>query len=103
MGTQPCSTSFYFHSVYLLFLTRHLRLVEFSRIFSFESFCGKTMNDEILTIRELAAYLKLTEKTAYRLAANGKLPGFKVGGSWRFRKADLDNWIAVQKYDEGTK
>jgi excisionase family DNA binding protein len=37
------------------------------------------MDDEILTLKEVAEYLKLAEKTAYRLAAEGKLPGFKVG------------------------
>jgi len=54
------------------------------------------MNDEILTIKEVAEYLKLGEKTAYRLAADGKLPGFKVGGSWRFKKQQLDAWISKQ-------
>ncbi len=55
------------------------------------------MNDEILTLKEIAKYLKLVEKTAYRLAAEGKLPGFKVGGSWRFKKADIETWISEQK------
>jgi len=55
------------------------------------------MYNEILTLKELAEYLKLTEKTAYRLAAEGKLPGFKVGGSWRFKKADIEQWIESQK------
>ncbi|QSX36178.1 methylation-associated defense system helix-turn-helix domain-containing protein MAD1 [Shewanella sedimentimangrovi] len=55
------------------------------------------MSDQILTLKEVAEYLKLTEKTAYRLVSEGKLPGFKVGGSWRFRYADLDAWIDVQK------
>ena len=54
------------------------------------------MNDEILTLKEVAEYLKLAEKTAYRLAAEGKLPGFKVGGSWRFRKSQLEAWISEQ-------
>jgi len=54
------------------------------------------MNDEILTLKEVAEYLKLAEKTAYRLAAEGKLPGFKVGGSWRFQKADIKTWIDAQ-------
>ncbi len=44
------------------------------------------MTEEILTLKEVTAYLKLAEKTAYRLAAEGKLPGFKVGGSWRFKR-----------------
>lgn len=55
------------------------------------------MGDEILTVKEVASYLKLAEKTAYRLAGEGKLPGFKVGGSWRFRKADLQSWIEQKK------
>ena len=50
--------------------------------------------DEILTIDEVAAYLKAGKRTVYRLAANGKLPAFKLGGTWRFRRGDLDNWIA---------
>ena len=54
-------------------------------------------DDEIFTIKEVAAYLKLAEKTAYRLASEGKLPGFKVGGSWRFRKSEIDRWIVEQE------
>jgi len=53
--------------------------------------------DEILTLKEVAKYLKLAEKTAYRLAAEGKIPGFKVGGSWRFKKEDIINWIEDRK------
>lgn len=55
------------------------------------------MNDQILTLKEVAAYLRLAEKTAYRLASEGKLPGFKVGGSWRFKQEDLAAWIDKQK------
>ena len=55
------------------------------------------MTDEILTLKEVAEYLKLAEKTAYRLAAEGKLPGFKVGGSWRFKQQDIAAWIEDQK------
>ncbi|MFT6217308.1 MAG: excisionase family DNA binding protein [Cycloclasticus pugetii] len=58
---------------------------------------GKTMSDEIMTLKEVADYLKLAEKTAYRLAAEGKLPGFKVGGSWRFKREDVLKWIEEQK------
>ena len=59
------------------------------------------MNDEILTLKEVAEYLKLAEKTAYRLAAEGKLPGFKVGGSWRFKEADIERWIEENKKTKG--
>jgi len=55
------------------------------------------MKDDILTIREVAELLKLAEKTVYRLAADGELPGFKVGGSWRFRKTEIDRWIKQQE------
>ena len=54
------------------------------------------MDTDILTVREVAAYLKIKEKTAYRLAAEGKIPGFKVGGSWRFRQRDIESWIKTQ-------
>ncbi|CDU01612.1 methylation-associated defense system helix-turn-helix domain-containing protein MAD1 [Vibrio coralliirubri] len=55
------------------------------------------MTDQILTLQEVAEYLKLAEKTAYRLASEGKLPGFKVGGAWRFKREDLEAWIEEQK------
>lgn len=55
------------------------------------------MADQILTLKEVAAYLKLAEKTAYKLAAAGKLPGFKVGGSWRFKSEDIESWIEQNK------
>jgi excisionase family DNA binding protein len=61
------------------------------------------MTDEILTLKEVASYLKLAEKTAYRLAAEGKLPGFKVGGSWRFKSEDIEQWIHEQKLSNKDK
>jgi len=50
----------------------------------------------ILTIRDIAAYLKVTERTIYRLAAAQKIPAFKVGGTWRFSRIDIDTWIKQQ-------
>lgn len=50
--------------------------------------------DEILTIDEVAAYLKVGKRTVYRLASSGKIPAFKLGGTWRFRRAELAQWIA---------
>ena len=50
----------------------------------------------ILTIKEVADYLKVTERTIYRLAAAKQIPAFKVGGSWRFSRADIDDWIKQQ-------
>ena len=46
------------------------------------------MKDEILTIGELAAYRLVSEK---------KIPGFKIGGSWRFRRNEINAWIKAQE------
>lgn len=53
-------------------------------------------NDDIMTVKELADYLKIAEKTAYRFASEGKVPGFKVGSAWRFKKEEIDAWIKRQ-------
>jgi len=50
----------------------------------------------ILTFDELAAYLKIGKRTLYGLTAKGEIPAFKVGGVWRFRRGEIDQWIADQ-------
>jgi excisionase family DNA binding protein len=50
-----------------------------------------------MTVRDIAAVLNVDEKTIYRLAQKGDLPGFKVSGSWRFRRSDLEAWIEEKK------
>lgn len=52
------------------------------------------MAPEILTVEEVARLLHLHAMTVYRLAKEGKLPGFKVGGRWRFRRDTLEAWMA---------
>ena len=52
--------------------------------------------NEILTIKQVALYLRVTDRTIYRLAAAKKIPAFKVGGMWRFSRGDIDGWIAQQ-------
>lgn len=54
---------------------------------------------DILTIAEGAEYRKVAERTLYRLAAAMKIPAFKVGGTWRFLRADIDQWIKHQTAD----
>ncbi len=51
------------------------------------------MDGDIRMIRDVAEYLKLNEKTAYRHAAEGRNPGFNVGGAWR---GEIDKWIERQ-------
>jgi excisionase family DNA binding protein len=55
------------------------------------------MPDSILTLPEVAALLKVAEKTVYTMAQRGQLPAFKVRGQWRFKRFDLDQWIEDQK------
>jgi excisionase family DNA binding protein len=47
----------------------------------------------VLTIEELAAYLKIPKSTLYKLVRDGKIPSQKVGRHWRFRKAAVDQWL----------
>ncbi len=51
---------------------------------------------DILTLKQVADFLKVTERTIYRLAAAKKIPAFKVGGTWRFLRGDIDQWIKKQ-------
>ena len=52
-----------------------------------------TPTDEVLTLEELAAYLKVSETTAYTLVRGGEIPGRKVGREWRFLKARVTHWL----------
>lgn len=55
---------------------------------------GTTDSDgEILTLDEVAVFLKAGKRTVYRSAQNGDIPAFKVGGTWRFRRSELERWI----------
>ena len=54
------------------------------------------MADQILTVKEVAEYLKVNERTVYRMATACKIPAFKVGGSWRFELVELEQWIKKQ-------
>jgi len=51
---------------------------------------------EIFTLDEVAAYLRVSKRTVFRLASRGKIPAFKLGGTWRFRRAKLDQRIAIR-------
>lgn len=52
--------------------------------------------ENIMTVKEVADYLRVNQRTVYRLAVEGKLPGFKVGATWRFKRSDIDGWITAQ-------
>jgi excisionase family DNA binding protein len=51
---------------------------------------------DILTIRQLAEYLMVSEKTVYRMLDRNQLPGMRIGSQWRFRKHDIDAWLTEE-------
>jgi len=53
----------------------------------------KKAADSVMTVDELAAYLKIPKSTLYKLAQEGKVPGQKVGRHWRFHKDAVDAWL----------
>ena len=51
------------------------------------------MSDEIMTIEEVAAYLRLKPQTIYTWAQEGKIPAAKLGNQWRFKRSVIDRWF----------
>jgi len=56
--------------------------------------------DEVLTIEELASYLKIAKSTLYKLVREGKVPSQKIGRHWRFRKRAIDHWLEEVRANE---
>lgn len=56
-------------------------------------------NDEIMTVEDVARYLKLKPQTIYKWVQSGKIPAAKFGKEWRFKKSLIDKWIDA-KFDE---
>ena len=50
----------------------------------------------IMTVRELADYLRVHPSTIYRLLRHGTLPTFRVGSDWRFSREAIDRWPLAQ-------
>ena len=57
---------------------------------------GPIEQEVIMTITEVADYLKIAPSTIYRLARQGKVPGRKIGGNWRFSRRVIDDWLFAQ-------
>ena len=54
------------------------------------------VKNEVMTVQEVAEYLRLSEMTIYRLAQESRIPGLKIGRSWRFKKELIDEWFRHQ-------
>jgi PTS system nitrogen regulatory IIA component len=50
----------------------------------------------LLTLKQVADHLQLSERTLYRLLQRGELPGRKIGGQWRFRLSEIDYWLDMR-------
>jgi excisionase family DNA binding protein len=55
------------------------------------------LEEAFFTVQELAQYLRMKPITIYKHASKGKLPAFKVGATWRFKKSSIDKWIEKQE------
>lgn len=51
------------------------------------------MEDDILTIEEVAKYLRVSERTVYDWAQKGEIPAGKIGTVWRFKKSEIEKWV----------
>lgn len=63
------------------------------------------MNDQWMTVKDVADYLKLSPDLIYRLAQQGQIPASKVGTRWRFKREKIDHWMEMRQVEapEGTK
>lgn len=52
-----------------------------------------TNGPTIMTLKEVATYLRLHETSIYRMCKQGTIPAYKVGRSWRFKKEKIDQWL----------
>ena len=57
---------------------------------------GRDVANEIMTVEEVAAYLRLQPQTIYKWAQEKRIPAAKLGKEWRFRKSILDRWLDQQ-------
>lgn len=53
-------------------------------------------SESLMTLQEVAEYLRLSEDTIYKKAQAGEIPGFKIGKQWRFRRSEIDEWLKQQ-------
>ncbi len=61
---------------------------------------GNSPGHDILTLEEVATYLRLKPQTIYRWAQERRIPAVKLGKEWRFRKSILDRWLDEQMLSE---
>ena len=70
---------------------QHKQTHGFDRVRAFNPRVAKM--EELITIQQLANYLKVDRFTVYRLVTQKRIPAFKVGGQWRFKQEMIDSWL----------
>jgi PTS system nitrogen regulatory IIA component len=64
---------------------------------------GSEITDRLMTVKQVATFLSVNERTVLKLVSEGVLPGVKIGGQWRFRKTMLDTWLDDQMLGVGPR
>ena len=74
---------------------RHRRFCRLSKLEGREMLMEKQadLKNQLLTVKEVATYLVVTERTVYRLVKDRRFPAFKVGGQWRFKVDLIEAWM----------
>ncbi|GAH13038.1 unnamed protein product [marine sediment metagenome] len=54
--------------------------------------------DKWLTLEQIAEYLQMSTSSIYKMAQAGKIPAYKVGRQWRFKKEEIDRWVQRNKF-----
>lgn len=60
------------------------------------------LDNEILTLEEVASYLRLKPQTIYKWAQERRIPAAKLGKEWRFRRSVIDRWLDDQMFEDGS-
>ncbi len=56
------------------------------------------MDNEIMTVNEVAEFLRMNPMTIYRMAQQGRIPASKIWGCWRFQRSEIESWVKAQEY-----
>jgi len=51
--------------------------------------------DKWLTLEQIAEYLQMSASSIYKMAQSGKIPAYKIGRQWRFKKEEIDKWVEI--------
>jgi len=63
----------------------------------------KEENPQLMTVEDVAEYLRIKPSTVYEWASNGKLPGVKIGRLWRFERLVIEKWVHENRQGNGGK